>query len=90
MEHTLNKFKYLLNRDTGECVFFPTTMSHDTFQGKTWTSGGFLKFTLHRDECGNPYLKAYCYGESISMKLKSQPEDETIISMLIRPENLFL
>ncbi len=90
MDYTLNKFKYLLDRGTGKCIFFPETIRHDTFQGQFWTNGGFMKFTLHQDECGNSYLKAYCYGKSVSMKVESSPEDEIMISNLIRPENLFL
>ena len=52
-----------------EFIIFPITLSHDQFLKFRPTSAGFCYIN------GN---KVDCYGESFSLKLKSDPEDSIL------------
>lgn len=52
-----------------EFIIFPTTINHDAFFNFHPTSAGFCYIY------GN---KVDCYGESVSLKLKSLPEDSML------------
>jgi hypothetical protein len=75
------KMKYILNQDSGQFFLIPMHMNHSDAIGIRPTHAGFVKFNLKQDACGNNYIQALCFGESVSLKLKSDPDtDADIIS----------
>ncbi len=77
------KMKYVVKDD--QFVLIPLTMGHDSCNLYNPTSAGFINFVIEQDECGNEYLKAVCYGESVSLRLKSREvEDSELITKRIK------
>lgn len=77
------KLKYILTR-TGAFALFSEVHTHaDMARGMYGdiVSAGFCHLSVAYND-GNPEIKyrMNCYGESISLKLKSRPEDSDIIS----------
>lgn len=75
-----NKAKYIVI-DTGlndEMIIFSFTLNHNdvarNFDGKV-ISAGFIQFSSENDE-----VVASCYGESVSLGIKSKPETDNIIA----------
>ena len=68
----MDKIKYIRTQDD-EIIIFGEIMQHSEF--KIWypKSAGFISIGI--DENGNPSCR--CYGESISLNLKSNPEEDT-------------
>lgn len=65
--------KYIRTKDN-QVIVFPDTMLHKDFAGFNPISAGFIDFNA--DERG--FVSTYCHGESVSLKLKSFPEDTEI------------
>lgn len=63
------KGKYIKTQD-GEIILFPEIMQHKEFKHFTPISAGF--FHISAD------YEVQCYGESISLNLKSDEEDTKI------------
>lgn len=63
--------KYVMT-DTGVIVF-SDTFQHRNFQHFNPTSVGFITFVENEQRAGE--LRAVCYGESVSLGLKSDPRD---------------
>jgi hypothetical protein len=85
------KLKYVMINHTRP-IIFGEYFSHDEFasMGKI-TSAGFLSIAdvpynkeIHSPtHCGNRYYEVYVYGESVSLKLKSEEDDKYLIEQLL-------
>jgi len=53
-------------------IVFPGTFAHSDFSRFKPTSAGFIYFINKED---STEIEAVCYGESMSLKLKSHPDD---------------
>ena len=75
----MRNMKYVLNNETDEFVIIPDTMHHSDVRGD-WTNAGFIRFTTdEKDECGNIIIKPICWGESVSLQLKSREDEDAAI-----------
>jgi len=70
------KQKYVIT-EHGEIIVFPELIQHSTFRNFNPISAGFIYFGLNED--GNPTCS--CYGDSVSLNLKSRPEDDTKLAI---------
>jgi hypothetical protein len=74
----LNMFgrtKYIIT-EHNEIIVFPELFQHSDFRHFKPKSAGFISFGINKE--GNPSCS--CYGESISLGLKSDPENDTKIA----------
>ena len=71
----MNKVKYI-RTNHNEIIIFGEIMNHSDFSRFNPISAGFISFGLNRE--GNPTCR--CYGESISLNMKSNPEEDTLIA----------
>ena len=69
------KTKYVITKDK-EIIVFPELLQHSEFKKFEPISAGFISFGVN--EQGNPNCS--CYGESISLGLKSNPDEDTKIA----------
>lgn len=58
----------------GSVIVFSPAIKHNTFESMKPTSAGFISFGVDKD--GNP--SCTCFGKSESLKLESNPEEDTI------------
>ena len=68
-----NKQKYV-RLDNDEFIFFPVTIEHSRFRGYRIISAGFCIFGEN---------EVSCFGESYSLKLKSDSEDSKLATKQI-------
>ena len=78
--HKLNKTKmarakYIKTKDK-EIIVFGEIMVHSDFKNMNPISAGFISFGINEE--GNPTCS--CYGESISLGLKSDEEEDTFLA----------
>jgi hypothetical protein len=66
------KQKYVITKDN-VIIVFPELLQHSEFKNFEPISAGFISFGI---KDGNPSCS--CYGESISLNLKSREEDTLI------------
>ena len=66
------KTKYVITEDK-VIIVFPELIQHSEFKHFNPTSAGFISIGVNKQ--GNPSCS--CYGESISLGLKSNPEKDT-------------
>jgi hypothetical protein len=71
----MNKAKYIKTKDK-EIIVFGEIMLHSDFRNMNPVSAGFISFGINED--GNPTCK--CYGESISLGLPSDEEEDTFLA----------
>jgi hypothetical protein len=71
----MNKVKYI-RTNHNEIIIFGEIMNHSDFSRFNPISAGFISFDLGKE--GN--LTCSCYGESISLNMKSNPEEDTLIA----------
>jgi len=71
------KLKYVRLRRFNEIIVFPEVIQHSEFKHFDCVSAGF---------CSLQDNKVTCYGESTSLKLKSDPQDSTIATYQFYPE----
>lgn len=64
--------------DSG-CIVFPSSFNHADFAKFKPTSAGSV--TFYAEEGDN--VVAHCYGESVSLKIKSDPKDGDLITRQI-------
>jgi hypothetical protein len=64
--------KYVITKDK-KIIVFPEMFNHSDFIHFQPISAGFISFGVNKN--GNPSCS--CYGESISLKLKSNEEVDT-------------
>ena len=69
------KVKYIITEHK-EIIVFSELQQHSEFKHFAPISAGFISFGVNKQ--GNPTCS--CYGESISLGLKSNPEEDTIIA----------
>jgi hypothetical protein len=69
------KTKYIITKDK-EIIVFPELLQHSEFKHFQPISAGFISFGVNKQ--GNPSCS--CYGKSISLGLKSNPEEDTVIA----------
>lgn len=67
--------KYIRTKDD-EIIVFPSIIYHSEFKSWQPKSAGFISFGLSQ-KTGNPTCR--CYGESLSLGLKSH-EDDTLLA----------
>ena len=69
------KAKYIKTKDK-EIIVFGEIMVHSDFKHMNPISAGFISFGINEE--GNPTCK--CYGESISLGLSSDEEEDTFLA----------
>ena len=69
------KTKYIITSDK-VIIVFPELLQHSEFKSFNPISAGFISFGINEQK--NP--SCYCYGESISLGLKSNPGEDTLIA----------
>lgn len=69
----MNKVKYIRTKDD-EIIIFGEVMQHSDFRNFNPVSAGFISFGINNE--GNPTCS--CYGESISLRMESNPEEDTM------------
>lgn len=86
----MTSFKYIMIQSGGldTPVIFPAWLGHDeaarmVFDKSSILSAGFV--TISKDE--NGAIKAYCSRESVSLKIKSRPEDTEILTHYLRGDD---
>jgi len=70
-----HKIKYIVTKNE-VVVVFSELMQHSQFKHLEPISAGFISFGVNKQ--GNPSCS--CYGESISLGLKSDEERDTILA----------
>lgn len=70
-----SKVKYIVTKDR-EIIVFSELFNHSDFKKFNPVSAGFISFGVNKQ--GNPTCS--CYGESVSLGLKSNPESDTILA----------
>jgi hypothetical protein len=79
----MGKLKYINFKKIGLVIFEPH-VQHTTMKqmvGDEAISAGFCRMP-DKDECGN---QAECYGEAVSLKLESRPEDGVLLRHRLDP-----
>ena len=71
----MNETKYIVTQDN-DIIVFTAVFNHSDFERFNPKSAGFIGFFTN-DE-GNP--DCYCYGDSFSLGLKSNPEIDNRIA----------
>ena len=69
------KTKYVITKDK-IIIVFSELLQHSEFKWFNPISAGFISFGVNQQ--GNPSCE--CYGESVSLGLKSNPEEDTKIA----------
>lgn len=69
------KLKYIITEDKN-IIVFPKHLNHSDFKIFKPINAGFISFNLNKEH----ELTCFCYGESISLKLKSNSEIDTLIA----------
>jgi hypothetical protein len=76
----LQKAKYIRTIDN-EIIVFTELIKHDEFRSFRPISAGFIYF---EKDTSKPFeMNAVCYGESISLRLKSDPTDSALANKQI-------
>lgn len=70
-----SRVKYVVTKER-EIIVFSELMQHSDFKHFQPISAGFISFGV--DKGGNPSCS--CYGESISLGIKSNPEEDTLMA----------
>jgi hypothetical protein len=68
------KQKYIITSDK-KIIVFTELLQHSEFKRFNPISAGFISFGVNK---GNPTCS--CYGESISLGIKSNPEEDTLLA----------
>ena len=69
----------------GCAIVFSAALNHSSMVGynEKCQSAGFVSFTAFKNDWGEQRVQAKCYGESISLGIKSREEDSMIVSRQI-------
>lgn len=68
-------------------IIFSAVLDHKTVAGDMYVvSAGFIEidFSCDHDE---PIKKAYCYGESKTLGIKSRPKEDAILANILLKED---
>jgi len=68
--------KYVVTKD-GEMIIFSSLLNHSQFKGLNPISAGFISFGTN----GKGAITVQCYGESVSLDIKSRRETDELIAM---------
>lgn len=65
----------------GSAIVFSAAIQHSSMVGfnQKCDGAGFVAFYTKKDEYGDEIIKADCYGESISLGIKSRGEEDSVI-----------
>jgi len=72
-----NVAKYIRTSEDN-IVIFPCTMVHSMFKSLNPVSAGFIKIHNKPDDSGIIDVSCECYGESVSLNLKSCIDDSRL------------
>ena len=73
----MSKVKYIRTKDN-EIIIFGEIMQHSNFRRFNPVSAGFISFGINKE--GNTTCS--CYGESISLNIQSNPEEDTLYAKM--------
>ena len=76
----LFKTKYI-RTENNQIIVFSGLLQHIQFSHFSPISAGFIAFGVRPDENGRAEVHCECYGESVSLKLKSNEESDTELAM---------
>ena len=79
----MNKTKYIILKEHNTPIIFEDVLSHQQMaRGKEVSSAGFVQIFADAEDKGT--VGVTCFGESTSLKVKSDPENDemSIIRML--------
>ena len=64
----------------GSAIVFSAAIQHKDMVGfnQKCTSAGFVTFGIQKDSWGDDIVVANCYGESVSLGIKSNEEEDSI------------
>lgn len=71
----MRRVKYIRTKHN-EIIVFSELQQHSEFKHFNPVSAGFISIGIREDG----EVKAVCYGESISLNLKSMEEDDTVLA----------
>lgn len=73
------KAKYVIVE--GSAIVFSAAIQHKEMVGynQRCDGAGFVTFHTSVDEYGDTIIKANCYGESVSLGIKSRPEQDSAL-----------
>ena len=74
---TLGYAKYIVTKNN-DMIVFTTAIQHSRFRHLEPKSAGFISFGKGE----NGYASASCHGESISLRLKSNPEEDNRLAKM--------
>jgi hypothetical protein len=65
----------------GSAIVFSAAIQHKDMVGfnQKCDGAGFVSFALTKDSFGDEIISATCYGESISLGIKSRDEQDSVI-----------
>ena len=65
----------------GRAIVFSAAIQHKDMVGynQKCEGAGFVRFKVSKDSYGEDVITAHCYGESISLGIKSRPEEDSKI-----------
>lgn len=74
------KSKYVIV--DGNAIVFSPAITHSDMvgYGQKCTGAGFVNFVCEKDKYGDDVIRAQCYGESISLGIKSNEIDSMIVT----------
>jgi hypothetical protein len=75
----MNRAKYVIVE--GSAIVFSAAIQHKDMVGynEKCEGAGFVYFTMIKDSFGDDIIAAKCYGESISLGIKSRGEEDSAI-----------
>lgn len=73
----MSNVKYIRTKD-GEIIVFSSLQQHSDFKVYEPVSAGFVSIGVNKDR--QPTIK--CYGESVSLRMKSNPEEDSELARL--------
>ena len=76
------KQKYIRTKNN-EIIVFPELLQHSEFKHFEPVSAGFISIgvrTIKSGEQTYPETYCRCYGESVSLRLKSREEEDTMLA----------
>ncbi len=74
----IHKQKYIKTKD-GRIIVFSDLQQHKEFKHFNPVSAGFVSIGIKKDPDGYQILDCSCYGESVSLDLKVDENDELLV-----------
>lgn len=75
--------KYIKTKDK-KIIIFSGLNNHSDFKNFNPVSAGFINFKFQ-----NSRIQCECYGSSISLNMKSEPEEDTMLANMQITSNTF-